>query len=291
MRKSKETTLIRALNNIITYLTEEQTDGTATNTYLTECTTDVAAIVLLLNEVKTEHNVNVTWVTEALADIAAIVTLANELRTNHATIVTMVNELKADLNLLRTQTQNMCLVTGDTIEGTNANTIQIQTEIEYLIDNQIYTKAVTDNIAMTAAALQADSTYCMYLCSIDTSGSVTITKGTELGTDTAVLPACPASECSFAAFKIATSGATFTSGTTDLGAGGITDTFYDLAFANTGASFPTVIAAADVGAISAGATTSVVATLPATATSPNATGIAATVPTATGATVPTAVPE
>ena len=115
-------------------------------------------------------------------------------------------------------------------EGTNANTIQAATAFDYCINGIIYTKAITDNIAMTAAAVQNISTHCMYLVSIDSAGVVTTTKGVEAKTTEDIfLPSTPAGDCPLGAFKIVTDGSTtFTSGTTDLGAAGITDTFWDL---------------------------------------------------------------
>ncbi len=178
--------------------------------------------------------------------------LATEQKADYNIARTMIAELKTDLDLLRTQILNQCFVKCDLAEGTNANTLNIATAFEYSIGNRLYAKAATDNVAMTAAAEQAISTYCVYLCSIDAAGAVTVTKGSEVATDISVLPAVPASECAFAAFKIQTDGATtFTSGTTDLGATGITETFFDLAFVNSGVSLPTLIAAADPTAVAA----------------------------------------
>lgn len=179
--------------------------------------------------------------------------LATEQKADYNIARTMIAELKTDLDLLRGQVMNMAFWKADIAEGTNANTLQVATAFDYTVANVLYTKAITDNIAMTAAAEQAISTYCIYLCSIDSSGAVTVTKGSEVATDISVLPAVPASECAFAAFKIATDGSTtFTSGTTDLGAAGITETYYDLSFVNSGASMPTAIAAADPTAVAAG---------------------------------------
>lgn len=107
-------------------------------------------------------------------------------------------------------------------EGTNANTIKTSNAVSYSINGQLYYKAATDNIAMTACAAQADLTACYYLVTINASGTVKITKGTD---GVAALPEAPANEAILGAFKIVTSGATFTSGTTDLGAATVTDTY------------------------------------------------------------------
>ena len=111
-------------------------------------------------------------------------------------------------------------------EGTNTATLKITTGITYNIYNLDVTKAATDNIAMTACTEQPISTFCYYLVSINQAGSVTVTKGTN---DTYSLPATPSGSIPIGAFKVVTGGsATFTSGTTDLSAAGVTATFYDI---------------------------------------------------------------
>jgi hypothetical protein len=116
-------------------------------------------------------------------------------------------------------------------EGTNANTIKTVQAIDFMIGEQLYSKAVTDNIAMTAAAQQAALTSCMYLITINSSGTVKVTKGTEQVTGSGqplLWPTVPANEAVIGAIKIATAAATtFTSGSTDLSAAGITATYYN----------------------------------------------------------------
>jgi hypothetical protein len=111
-------------------------------------------------------------------------------------------------------------------EGTNVATLKITTAIVYNLYNQQYSKAVTDNISMTACAEQAVSTFCYYLVSLDVSSNVVVTKGTN---NTYALPSTPAGQVAIGAFKIVTDGThTFTSGTTDLSGTGITATLYDI---------------------------------------------------------------
>lgn len=127
-----------------------------------------------------------------------------------------------------------CLAKALLAEGTNAATIKTTNAADYAIDGLLYTKAATDNIAMTALAEQVDLTTCLYLVQINASGTVSIVKGEEVLTEelandevVAKWPDPAADNCPLGGFRIVTSGATFTSGTTDLGAAGITDTFYD----------------------------------------------------------------
>lgn len=125
---------------------------------------------------------------------------------------------------------NFNLANAVLAEGTNANTIKTTAATSFSVNGLLYSKAATDNIAMTACAVQADLTSCMYLVTIETDGDVVITKGTEQLTGSGkdlLWPAIPANSAVLGAIKVVTSGATFTSGTTDLGAGTVTDTYYN----------------------------------------------------------------
>ncbi len=139
---------------------------------------------------------------------------------------------KLDHQAVREAVGSVCHGSAGLAEGTNANTIQIARAISYSIGGRQYNKAITDNIAMTALAAQAALTDCMYLVLINAAGTVSIVKGVEVANGAgAALPDNPdaTTYCVIGAFKIATAAATtFTSGTTDLSAAGITDTFYDL---------------------------------------------------------------
>ena len=124
-------------------------------------------------------------------------------------------------------------------EGTNSATIKTNAPngagTDYAIKGTAYHKADTDNIAMTALAVQADLTTCVYLVQIDTSGTVSMKKGTEvtsttLGvTNVCQVPMHDDGCCPLGHIKVVLSGATFTSGTTDLSASGVTATFVDYA--------------------------------------------------------------
>jgi hypothetical protein len=121
-----------------------------------------------------------------------------------------------------------CLDSARLLEGTNANTLKVGA-FDFMIEGIIYGKDATDNIAMTAQPVQAISTYCLYLVCVDSAGTVYVKKGEEKGTDIAVLPGLTYGHCPIGYFKIVTDGVTtFTSGTTDLGAAGITETFVNL---------------------------------------------------------------
>lgn len=132
----------------------------------------------------------------------------------------------------------MCLSKAGLTEGTNSATLEIAAPngagVDYAIDGILYHKADADNIAMTALDQQADDTTCLYLVALNSSGTLSIVKGTEALTediangDANVEWPRPASgTCPIGGFKIVLDGTTFTSGTTDLGAANVTDTFYD----------------------------------------------------------------
>jgi len=125
---------------------------------------------------------------------------------------------------------NFNLGNAQLAEGTNANTIKTTAATDYVINGLVYTKAATDNIAVTACAVQADLTTCLYLVTIIADGTVTTTKGTEQLTGSGkdlLWPAIPANSAVLGAFKVVNSGGTFTAGSTDLGAGTVTDTYYN----------------------------------------------------------------
>lgn len=113
-------------------------------------------------------------------------------------------------------------------EGTNVNTIKTTYAVSFRINGQTYYKAATDNIAMTACAAQAANTTAYYLVTIGTDGTVTLTKGTDGST---TLPTQPANSAVLGVMKVALAGgATFTSGTTDLGAANVTETWAHINF-------------------------------------------------------------
>ena len=123
-------------------------------------------------------------------------------------------------------------------EGTNAATIKTAAPngagTDFAINGIGYHKADTDNIATGSAAQQAVSTSCLYLVQINAAGTISIKKGTEqltadLGDNLSLQwPEPDADNCPIGGIKVATDASTtFTLGTTDLGASGITDVYYD----------------------------------------------------------------
>jgi hypothetical protein len=107
--------------------------------------------------------------------------------------------------------------------------------VDFCIDGIMYHKADAANIAITAATAQAASTSCIYLVCLNSSGTLSTVKGTEVTTAnigaSAPLkwPTPAADTCPIGAVRVdVAAGYTFTAGTTDFSATGITDTYYDL---------------------------------------------------------------
>lgn len=134
-----------------------------------------------------------------------------------------------------------CFAKAGLAEGTNANTIQIAAPngagIDFAIKGVAYHKADTDNIALTAAAAQAALTTCLYLIQINAAGTVSSKKGEavlnadlDAGRVVAHWPEPDVDKCPIGGLKIrCNNAATFTAGSTDLGATDVVDTFYDFA--------------------------------------------------------------
>lgn len=136
--------------------------------------------------------------------------------------------------------QTACFASAGLAEGANAATIKIVAPngagIDFAVDGYAYHKADTDNIAVTAHAAQADLTACLYLVQITSGGTVSTKKGeevlsTDLSAGVKVLqwPDPDDDKCPIGGYKVATAGIVFTNGTTDLGDGSVTDTYYNFA--------------------------------------------------------------
>jgi hypothetical protein len=141
-----------------------------------------------------------------------------------------------------------CMAKAGLAEGTNAGTIKIVAPngagVDYAINGIAYHKADTDNLALASYDTTDDpvstvpvSSTVLFLVLLDASGNVKIRQGTDVLTASLTagevsldLPSVPDGYCAIGAIKVVTSAsATFLAGTTDLGAAGITDTYYDLA--------------------------------------------------------------
>jgi hypothetical protein len=127
-------------------------------------------------------------------------------------------------------------------EGTNANTFKTSNILHYVINGRSYVKAATDNIAFAAhsssalVALAAKKTAVFFFL-INAAGTITVIQGTTSPATTeqdyvsrGIDWPHVADNAVIGALKIQTNNAaTFTAGSTDLGATDVVDTFYDVA--------------------------------------------------------------
>lgn len=162
------------------------------------------------------------------------VALGDRIDEIHDYLTTLATALNTALTAVNLANKTQCFNAAGLAEGTTAATFKTTNAITYTIDGVRYTKAATDDLAFTAAAVQATDTNCIYLVCIDASGTVSTVKGTAVAAASAAsCPAPTAATCPIGWIHVATaSAATFTAGTTDLGAANVTDTFVDFVGAN-----------------------------------------------------------
>ena len=136
--------------------------------------------------------------------------------------------------------QTACFVKAGLGIGSTAKELSIAAAngagIDFGIDGYAYHLADDASTASIPAALplQAADTVCLYLVSVDSAGTLSVTKGTEVlnteivaGTTVIQWPEPVDGKCPIGAVKVKTVAVTFTAGTTDFDASGITDTYYD----------------------------------------------------------------
>lgn len=144
---------------------------------------------------------------------------------------------------MHTIRDNCSLGAAGLAEGTNANTFQIANVLHYQIGGRAYRKAITDNIAFAAGSFsafvaQSAQKLCAYFFHIDSAGAVTVQQSAQVANNQAVGYRAGAFEwpseveglaCIGALVVDTRNAATFTAGSTDLGAADVTDTFYNVA--------------------------------------------------------------
>ena len=140
-------------------------------------------------------------------------------------------------NLKLSQGGSFALTAGGLAEGTNANTYQTANTITFVTDGVLRSKAATNNVAFSAGhATVPVSSSCLYLVCLDSGGNFSTVAGRAVltadvtaGTASLQWPAAPVDVAVVGAIRVDTNAsATFTPGSVDLSASGITDTFYDL---------------------------------------------------------------
>ncbi len=166
-------------------------------------------------------------------------------------ISTIVNELKADYNLARYQLLNRSFTSGVLSSSGAVATAKTTATINYTIDGNLYSFAASSNMYITPTAAQSTPTYCYYLFSLNSSGAVTVTKGTEAaGTASLTLPGVPDGTTPFGAVLVYASSTAFTMGTSNLNTAVIAaPTWYNLSTVNSGASAATSISTSDLSLV------------------------------------------
>lgn len=160
-------------------------------------------------------------------------------------IYTFLSNVVTQFNALKLQA---CTLTHPNVHknAAGAATVDIGTTFTYALDGLLYSKTASDTIASVTGAVQATGTTCYYLLSVDSTGSVTTTKGTAVTFgSTPTVPTLPASNAPFGLIKIAittTATGSFTLGTTAFNTiTGVTETFYNVGRMPSGASAITAL--------------------------------------------------
>lgn len=127
---------------------------------------------------------------------------------------------------------NLCLAAAGVAEGTNANTFKTSNPISYTIAGRGYYKGATDNLAFSAGTALGASKVCAFFVLIDAAGTVTteqsaiVTPSPNGEVARALEIPNPADKAVVGAVIVQTgSSGSFTPGSTDLSAAGVTDTF------------------------------------------------------------------
>lgn len=141
-----------------------------------------------------------------------------------------------DTRLLAYALRYHCEDDAGLAEGTDPATIKTANAVDYVNAGVWKNKGATDNIAIPAGTTVPISSFCKFLVCLAADGTPSITQGNIASTAAAaLLPEIPAGETPIGYFQIATNAsATYVPGTTDNGAAGITDTYVDQNFPDSG---------------------------------------------------------
>lgn len=120
-------------------------------------------------------------------------------------------------------------------DDVNANKFEINAAFSYVINGRVYTKAATANLSFSTGTALAAKQQCAFFVLIDSSGNVTTQQSTIVSTiaNTTTpyvagaweIPKVADKACIGAIVVQCNNAATFTPGTTDLGATDVVDTY------------------------------------------------------------------
>ena len=133
-------------------------------------------------------------------------------------------------NIEQANSGYLSLTAAGLAEGTNSATFKTANTLTYTSNGVFKSKAATDNLTFTAGTALAASQACLFGVWITAGGTVSTTQGpiNAAGDPCPVPTQVTAGTTLVGLIKVTTSSsATFTPGSTDLGATGITDVFSD----------------------------------------------------------------
>ena len=133
-------------------------------------------------------------------------------------------------NIEQANSGYLSLTAAGLAEGTNSATFKTVNTLTYTSNGIFKSKAATDNLTLTAGTALAVSQACLFAVWITGAGAVSTTQGpiVAAGDPCPVPGQVTAGTTLVGLIKVTTSSsATFTPGSTDLGATGITDVFSD----------------------------------------------------------------
>ena len=133
-------------------------------------------------------------------------------------------------NLGQANSGFLSLTAAGLAEGTNSATFKTVNTLTFTNNGVLKSLAATDNLVFNTGTALGNSQACLFAIWVNATGTVTTTQGpiVAAGDPCPVPSQTTASVTLVGLVKVTTSSAvTFTPGTTDLGASGITDVFYD----------------------------------------------------------------
>jgi len=133
-------------------------------------------------------------------------------------------------NIEQANSGYLSLTAAGLAEGTNANTFKTVNTLTYTSNGIFKSKAATDNLAFTAGTALGNSQACLFAVWITSGGTVSTTQGpiVAAGDPCPVPGQVTAGTTLVGLIKVTTSSAaTFTAGSTDLSATGITAAYSD----------------------------------------------------------------
>jgi len=134
-------------------------------------------------------------------------------------------------NLEQINSGYVSLTAAGLAEGTNANTFKTVNTLTFTNNGVFKSKAATDNIAFSSGhTAVGPSSACLFGVWINASGTVSTSQGPIVAAgDPCPVPGAPAANLTLVGLiKVTTDASTtFTPGSTDLGAAGVTDAYSD----------------------------------------------------------------